>query len=131
MTFCATVNAIIHADAIPILADVDAVAMNIDLAQVEAKITSKTKAILPIHFAGLPCDMDALCEIARRHNLKLIEDCTHAFVIRWMWTVSCTATLELLILFCFSLTSKSFGNRHVNTERPQSLCMAGFRLIFS
>ncbi|MEG3921542.1 MULTISPECIES: DegT/DnrJ/EryC1/StrS family aminotransferase [unclassified Microcoleus] len=78
MTFCATVNAIIHAGATPVLADVDPVTMNIDPAQVEAKITSKTKAILPVHFAGRPCDMDALCEIARRHNLKLIEDCAHA-----------------------------------------------------
>ncbi|MEG3849804.1 DegT/DnrJ/EryC1/StrS family aminotransferase [Microcoleus sp. herbarium19] len=78
MTFCATVNAIVHAGATPVLADVDPVTMNIDPAQVEAKITSKTKAILPVHFAGRPCDMDALCEIARRHNLKLIEDCAHA-----------------------------------------------------
>ncbi|MEG4571771.1 DegT/DnrJ/EryC1/StrS family aminotransferase [Microcoleus sp. N3A4] len=78
MTFCATVNAIIHAGATPVLADVDPVTMNIDPAQVEAKITSKTKAILPVHFAGRPCDMDALCEIASRHNLKLIEDCAHA-----------------------------------------------------
>ncbi|MEP6515121.1 DegT/DnrJ/EryC1/StrS family aminotransferase [Microcoleus vaginatus] len=78
MTFCATVNAIIHAGATPVLADVDPVTMNIDPAQVEAKITSKTKAILPVHFAGRPCDMDALCEIVSRHNLKLIEDCAHA-----------------------------------------------------
>ncbi|WP_445310643.1 DegT/DnrJ/EryC1/StrS family aminotransferase [Microcoleus vaginatus] len=78
MTFCATVNAIIHAGATPVLADVDPVTMNIDPAQVEAKITPKTKAILPVHFAGRPCDMDALCEIASRHNLKLIEDCAHA-----------------------------------------------------
>ncbi|MEG4293038.1 DegT/DnrJ/EryC1/StrS family aminotransferase [Microcoleus sp. C2C3] len=78
MTFCATVNAIIHAGATLVLADVDPVTMNLDPAQVEAKITPKTKAILQVHFAGRPCDMDALCEMARRHNLKLIEDCTHA-----------------------------------------------------
>ncbi|WP_172193476.1 DegT/DnrJ/EryC1/StrS family aminotransferase, partial [Microcoleus asticus] len=78
MTFCATVNAIVHAGATPVLADVDPVTMNIDPDQVEAKITSKTKAILPVHFAGRPCDMDALCEIVSRHNLKLIEDCAHA-----------------------------------------------------
>jgi dTDP-4-amino-4,6-dideoxygalactose transaminase len=78
MTFCATVNAIVHAGATPVLADVDPVTMNIDPERVEAKITSKTKAILPVHFAGRPCDMDALCDIASRHNLKLIEDCAHA-----------------------------------------------------
>jgi dTDP-4-amino-4,6-dideoxygalactose transaminase len=78
MTFCATVNAIVHAGATPILADVDPVTMNIDPAKVEAKITSNTKAILPVHFAGRSCDMDALGDIVQRHNLKLIEDCAHA-----------------------------------------------------
>ncbi len=78
MTFCATVNAIVHAGATPVLADVDPVTMNIDPAKVEAKITPQTKAILPVHFAGRSCDMDALCDIAERHNLKLIEDCAHA-----------------------------------------------------
>lgn len=78
MTFCATVNAIIHAGATPVLADVNPATMNIDPEQVEAKITSKTRAILPVHFAGRPCDMNALCDIAQVHNLKLIEDCAHA-----------------------------------------------------
>ena len=78
MTFCATVNAIIHTGAKPVLADVDPVTMNIDPNQIEAKITPKTKAILPVHFAGRPCEMDAICDIAQRHNLKIIEDCAHA-----------------------------------------------------
>lgn len=78
LTFCATVNAIIHADATPVLADVDPVTMNISPAAVEAAITPRTKAILPVHFAGRPCDMDTLCDIAKRHNLKMIEDCAHA-----------------------------------------------------
>ena len=78
LTFCATVNAIIHAGATPVLVDVDPVTMNMDAGQVKASITDRTKAILPVHFAGRPCDMDALCEIAGRHRLKLIEDCAHA-----------------------------------------------------
>lgn len=78
MTFCATVNAIIHAGAIPVLADIDPETMNIDPNEVEKKITSKSKAILPVHFAGRSCDMDALCDIAKKHNLKIIEDCAHA-----------------------------------------------------
>ncbi|OQW92455.1 MAG: UDP-4-amino-4,6-dideoxy-N-acetyl-beta-L-altrosamine transaminase [Thiotrichaceae bacterium IS1] len=78
MTFCATVNAIIHAGATPVLADIDPVTLNIDPAQVEAKITSKTKAILPVHFAGRPCEMDALCNITQTHQLKVVEDCAHA-----------------------------------------------------
>lgn len=78
MTFCSTVNAIIHAGATPVLADIDPVTMNIDPEQVERKITTKTRAILLVHFAGRSCDMDALCSIAESHNLKIIEDCAHA-----------------------------------------------------
>lgn len=78
MTFCATVNAIIHAGATPVLADIDPATMNIDPDKVEKKITSRTRALLPVHFAGRSCNMDALCAIAKRHNLKIIEDCAHA-----------------------------------------------------
>jgi dTDP-4-amino-4,6-dideoxygalactose transaminase len=78
MTFCATVNAIIHAGATPVLVDIDPQTMNIDPAQVEARITTRTKAILPVHFAGRPCKMDALSDLAQRHELRIIEDCAHA-----------------------------------------------------
>src|SRR5687767_10725050 len=56
LTFCATVNAIIHAGGTPVLADVDARTQNIDPAQIEQRITSRTRAILPVHFAGRPCE---------------------------------------------------------------------------
>jgi len=78
LTFCATVNAIIHAGATPVLADIDPVTMNIDPAAVAARITPRTRAILPVHFAGRSCDMQALTALARRHELKIIEDCAHA-----------------------------------------------------
>jgi len=78
MTFCASVNAIIHAGLTPVLADVDAATQNIQPAAIEAAITPRTRAILPVHFAGRPCEMDAIMEIARKHDLKVIEDCAHA-----------------------------------------------------
>lgn len=78
LTFCATLNAIIHAGARPVLVDVDPDTHNIDPSGVEAAITIRTRAILPVHFAGRPCDMDALTEIADRHGLTIIEDCAHA-----------------------------------------------------
>jgi len=78
MTFCATVNAIIHAGATPVLVDIDPATLNLDPARVEAAITPRTRALLPVHFAGRPCDMAALCVIADRHGLKIIEDCAHA-----------------------------------------------------
>lgn len=78
MTFCATVNAIIHSGATPVLADCNRNTMNIDPSNVEKKITLKTKAILPVHFAGRSCEMDALMDIAEKNNLVVIEDCAHA-----------------------------------------------------
>ena len=78
MTFCATANAAIHAGATPIPVDIDRVTLNIDPEQIEQKITERTRAIVPVHFAGRPCDMDAIMGIAKKHNLLVIEDCAHA-----------------------------------------------------
>jgi dTDP-4-amino-4,6-dideoxygalactose transaminase len=78
MTFCATINAIVHAGATPVLADIDCATMNIDPASISSKITSKTRAILPVHFAGRICDMDSIMALATEHDLKVIEDCAHA-----------------------------------------------------
>lgn len=78
LTFCATVNAIVHSGATPVLADVDARSMNIDPNEIERRITPRTRAILPVHFTGRPCDMDGIMDIAGRHGLKVIEDCAHA-----------------------------------------------------
>lgn len=78
MTFCATVNAILHAGAKPVLVDCDPITFNIDPLKIEAAITPNTKAILPVHFAGYPCDMDAIMSIAKKYNLAVVEDCAHA-----------------------------------------------------
>ena len=78
MTFCATVNAILHAGAKPVLADCDPNTFNLDPMQAARRITKRTKAILPIHFAGRPCDMDALMKLAKADRLRVIEDCAHA-----------------------------------------------------
>lgn len=78
MTFCATVNAIIHAGATPVLADIDPDTFNISPATIREKITPRTRAILPVHFAGRPCDMTSIMDIAVGHDLKVIEDCAHA-----------------------------------------------------
>jgi len=78
MTFCATVNTIIHAGGTPVLADVDPATMNIDPGEIREKVTRKTRAILPVHFAGRACDMDPIMEIAAKRKLAVIEDCAHA-----------------------------------------------------
>lgn len=78
MTFAATANAILHVHAKPVFVDVEKDTMNIDANLIEKAITPKTKAILPVHFAGRPCDMDHIMEIAEKNNLLVIEDAAHA-----------------------------------------------------
>lgn len=78
LTFCATINAIIHSGATPVLADCDRSTMNIDPKEIEKKITARTRAIMVVHFAGRPCDMDAIMSLAKRYDLYVIEDCAHA-----------------------------------------------------
>jgi dTDP-4-amino-4,6-dideoxygalactose transaminase len=78
LTFAATANMVIHAGAMPVFIDCEINTMNIEPRDIEKKITPKTKAIIPVHFAGRPCNMDAIVDIARRHRLKIVEDCAHA-----------------------------------------------------
>lgn len=83
MTFCATANAILHTGAKPVLADVDDATMNIDPEAVAEAIGPKTKALLPVHFAGRSCDMDGLMELAADHKLDVVEDAAHAIETTW------------------------------------------------
>lgn len=78
-TFVATSEVILYCKAKPVYVDCDRETMNIDAGKIEENITAKTKAILPVHFAGQACDMDALRLIARKHGLCLIEDAAHSF----------------------------------------------------
>jgi len=77
-TFIATASAVIEANAVPVFADIDVDTFNLDPAAVEAAITPRTRAIIPVHFAGQIADMDALIRIAKRRNLIVVEDAAHA-----------------------------------------------------
>ena len=77
-TFVATAAAIRYAGALPVFVDMDPVTLTMDPAQIEAAITPRTKAILPVHLFGHPADMDPICSIAREHNLMVVEDCAQA-----------------------------------------------------
>jgi dTDP-4-amino-4,6-dideoxygalactose transaminase len=78
MTFAATANVIAHCRAVPVFADINGNTLNIDPSDIEHRITPKTKAIMPVHYAGQPCEMDEISDIARRHDLIIIEDAAHA-----------------------------------------------------
>lgn len=78
LTFCATANCVIYQGATPVFADVSPDTMNIDPAEVARRITPSTRAVLPVDFAGHPADLDAILELARDHELVVIEDASHA-----------------------------------------------------
>ena len=77
-TFTATAEVICHLGATPVFADINPRTLNIDPAGIEAAITPRTRAILPVHVGGLPCEMGAILDIARRHRLRVVEDAAHA-----------------------------------------------------
>jgi len=79
----ATANVIIEVGATPVFADIDPVTRNIDLDKLEAAITPRTKALIPIYLSGLPVDMDRLYAIARKHNLRVVEDAAQALGSQW------------------------------------------------
>jgi dTDP-4-amino-4,6-dideoxygalactose transaminase len=83
LTFCSTVNVIEHVGATPVLVDVEADTLNISAAGIEAAITNRTRAILVVHYAGHPVDLDPIREIALQHGIPLIEDAAHAITAKY------------------------------------------------
>ena len=83
MTFAATANVVIHAGATPVFADVDRASQCLDPADVERRIRPRTKAMIPVHFAGRAADMGGLMDLARSRDLRVVEDCAHAIETLW------------------------------------------------
>jgi dTDP-4-amino-4,6-dideoxygalactose transaminase len=79
MTFASTGETVLYLNARPVLVDCSADSFHIDIREIEKAITPRTRAIVPVHYAGYPCDMDPILELAERHGLSVIEDAAHAF----------------------------------------------------
>jgi dTDP-4-amino-4,6-dideoxygalactose transaminase len=82
-TFLASVSSVVNAGATPVFADVDRDSGNITAETIAAVLTERTKAVIPVHLAGWPCDMDPIMELAGRHGFKVIEDCAQAHGARY------------------------------------------------
>ena len=82
-TFIASASSILQANAVPVFVDIDPNSYNIDPSKIEAAITDETKAIMVVHIAGLPADMDEIMRIARKHDLRVVEDCAQAHAAEW------------------------------------------------
>ena len=99
-TFVATAEVVTYFDAIPVLCDIDQRTHNIDVSKIEVLINKKTKAIIPVHFAGQPCDMDEIYEISKNYNLKVIEDAAHALPSKYKGDmIGCLKNTDIT---CFS-----------------------------
>lgn len=133
LTFCATVNVILHVGATPVLADVGPDG-NIDPSSIADRITPRTAAIMPVHLAGKPCDMDAIWEIARRHKLRVIEDAAHSVEARYRGlTMGSPLGQSDAVAFSFyatkNMTTGEGGMVVTNDEsldqKMRSLCLHG------
>lgn len=82
-TFAATAEVVIYQKAKPVLVDIDKDTFDIDVEKIEQKISPKTKVIIPVHIAGQPCEMDEILDVAKKYNLKIIEDAAHALPARY------------------------------------------------
>jgi dTDP-4-amino-4,6-dideoxygalactose transaminase len=105
MTFAATANSVLYTGAKPVFADINPETANIDARKISAHITGRTKAILPVHYAGLPCDMHSISKIAKKRGIVVIEDACHALGAsykhnkRWVKVGNCA--LSDMVVFSF------------------------------
>ena len=120
LTFAATVNVILHAGATPVLADVSERDFNIDLGQIEAKLTDATKAIMPMHYGGQPCEMEELLAFARQHKLRIIEDAAHALGARYRGT-PIGATTDAAVFSFYPIKSITTGQGGMLTTKNGEL----------
>ncbi len=82
-TFIASISSVVNAGAIPVFADVDRVSGNIEAHTIEPFLTSRTRAVVPVHLGGYPCDMGPLLELSRSQGIAVIEDCAQAHGAKW------------------------------------------------
>ena len=122
MTFCATVNSVMFTGAKPVFADVDYDTMNLTAETVRKVITSKTKAILPVHMAGLPVDLDPILELAKEKGLYVVEDSAHA--VEGMYKGKRTGTIGDVGCYSFYVTKNlttAEGGMLVTNDDSQAL----------
>ena len=108
-TFSATAMSIIHVGATPVLADIDPLTLNIDCRKIEELVTARTKAIMPVHYAGLACDMDMINAVALRYKLKVIEDAAHALPTTWNGRTIGNATSDASVFSFYATKTITTG----------------------
>jgi dTDP-4-amino-4,6-dideoxygalactose transaminase len=121
LTFTATAEVVRYLGAKPVFVDVDPEHMNIAPEAVEAAITPNTRAIIPVHYAGLACDMDALLALARRHGLRVVEDAAHAFPTRYRDRLVGTLDSDLTVFSFYANKTMTTGEGGMVVTRDPEL----------
>ena len=121
LTFTATVEVARYLGADAVLVDVDPVTLNMDPARVRAAITPRTKAIVPVHYGGLACDMDALLAAAREHDLKVVEDAAHALPTTWRGTLVGQLQSDVTVFSFYANKTITTGEGGMAVTRDEAL----------
>lgn len=133
-TFIATAEVVTYFGAIPVLCDAEEMTHNLDVAQLQTLLSPRTKAIIPVHFAGIPCDMDEILSIGRAHGISIIEDAAHALPARYkgravgtMGDATCFSFYATKTLACgeggMLTTSNSDIAKHAKINRLHGISM--------
>jgi dTDP-4-amino-4,6-dideoxygalactose transaminase len=120
-TFTATAEVIRYLGAHPVFVDIDPNTFNIDPKKIEAKITSRTKAIMPVHFAGLACEMQPILEIAKKHKLKVIEDAAHSLPTRYQDKLIGTLESDITVFSFYATKTITTGEGGMIVTRNAEL----------
>lgn len=121
LTFTATAEVVRYLGANPVFIDCDPNTLNIDINKIEEKITTKTKAIVPVHFAGLACDMDKIIALAKKHNLKVVEDAAHAFPTRYKGKLVGTLESDVTVFSFYANKTMTTGEGGMVVSKNKSL----------
>lgn len=121
LTFTATAEVVRYLGANPVFIDCDPKTLNIDINKIEEKITNKTKAIVPVHFAGLACDMNKIIALAKKYNLKVVEDAAHAFPTRYKGKLVGTLDSDVTVFSFYANKTMTTGEGGMVVSKNKSL----------
>lgn len=121
LTFTATAEVVRYLGADPVFVDIDPVTLNIDVATIRAAITSRTKALMPVHYGGLACDMDAILDLARAHKLRVVEDAAHAFPTRYKERLIGTMESDVTVFSFYANKTMTTGEGGMVVTRDATL----------
>jgi dTDP-4-amino-4,6-dideoxygalactose transaminase len=121
LTFTATAEVVRYLGADPVLADVDPVTLNMSVNAIKAVVTPRTKAVMPVHYGGLACDMDPIIEFARAHGLYVIEDAAHAFPTRYKGCLIGTLASDVTVFSFYANKTMTTGEGGMIITRDPEL----------